>query len=230
MLKVCKYCGQQYDGEPGSSACPGCAEKVKRQTVLPRVCRECGKTFPGGPRAWYCPDCRDLRRRNQSAEHKRRGTIRPLGSIDKCVVCGGDYVVNSARQRYCQTCAPEAVRAVDRVQSKAWNEANNTPDQRRKIRHSASAEIPCRVCGKLFRPMSCAETCSRSCAAQLAKNNYAAWEKKNRDYRNQYQRQRRQNRIQSMTPEEYAEYRDKVNKRARENYWKRKEKENNNDT
>lgn len=230
MRKICKYCNQQYDGDPGSSACPECAEKVKRKTVLTRICRKCGKAFPGGPRAWYCPDCRDLRRRNQSAEHKRRGTIRPLGSIDKCVVCGRDYIVNSARQRYCPTCAPEAVREVDRIQSKAWNKEHTTPAQRRDVRHNASAQIPCRICGKLFRPTSSAETCSPVCSARLAKDNAAAWEKANREYRNQYQRQRLNERIESMTPDEYRQYREKVNQRSQENYQKRKEKSNKNDT
>lgn len=226
MLKTCKYCGQQYNGDSGSSACQECAEKVKKKTVLPRVCRECGKSFPGGPRAWYCPDCRAERLKAQSAAHKQRGTARPLGSIDKCVVCGGDYVVNSGRQRYCPSCAPEAVRAIDRKQSIAWNKENTTPDQRRMERNNSVVEIHCCICGKKFRPTDSSRTCSASCAAELHRRNQSAWEKKNRDYRNQYQRERIKKHVESMTPEEYREYREKINLRARENYWKRKEKEN----
>ena len=29
MRKQCKYCGKQYDGDPGSSCCPDCAAKIK---------------------------------------------------------------------------------------------------------------------------------------------------------------------------------------------------------
>lgn len=37
-------------------------------------------------------------------------------------MCGKEYVVNSARQKYCPECAPEAIRAVDRPQSIRWNQ------------------------------------------------------------------------------------------------------------
>ena len=25
MRRICKYCGKEYDGDPGSSCCPDCA-------------------------------------------------------------------------------------------------------------------------------------------------------------------------------------------------------------
>ena len=92
--------------------------------VKDRVCRQCGAVFPGGPRAWYCPACRSERQREQNRRHKANGTDRPLGSTDYCAVCGKPYIVNSARQRYCADCAYEAVRAVDRPASRAWNQAH----------------------------------------------------------------------------------------------------------
>ena len=92
--------------------------------VKDRVCRQCGAVFPGGPRAWYCPSCRAERQRESSRRHKANGTARPLGSTDYGAVCGKPYIVNSARQRYCADCAYDAVRAVDRPASRAWNQAH----------------------------------------------------------------------------------------------------------
>ena len=92
--------------------------------VKDRVCRQCGAVFQGGPRALYCPACREERRHDADRRHKSKGTMRPLGSTDSCAVCGKPYIVNSARQKYCPDCAYEAVRAVDRPASRAWNQAH----------------------------------------------------------------------------------------------------------
>ena len=92
--------------------------------VKDRVCRQCGAAFSGGPRAWYCPACRSERQREQNRRHKAKGPDRLLGSTDICTVCGKPYVVRSSRQKYCPDCAYEAVRAVDRPASRAWNQAH----------------------------------------------------------------------------------------------------------
>nr|DAF01441.1 MAG TPA: Double zinc ribbon protein [Caudoviricetes sp.] len=89
-------------------------------TLRMRVCRQCGIEFMGGPRAWYCPACRMERQKEQARRCRQRtlkGQTRRLGSVDKCEVCGKDYIVNSARQRYCPECAPDRIREVDRKNS-----------------------------------------------------------------------------------------------------------------
>lgn len=223
MKRICKYCGKTYEGSPGSSACPECVAERKKTTIRERVCKQCGKTFQGGPRAWYCPECRAERRREQNAKHKRTGAARPLGSIDRCEVCGGEYVVNNARQRYCPQCAAEAYRKADREQSKAWNTANTTPESRKAERKAAGAAIPCVACGKLFVPTTRAITCSPECGKAYQKYSHAEWEAKNREKRNVYQMHRVKKKEEAMSPEEYKDYRDRINARARENRRKRKE-------
>ena len=118
--------------------------------VKDRTCRQCGAVFPGGPRAWYCPDCRAGRQREHSRRYKAKGPDRPLGSTDTCVVCGKTYTVNSSRQKYCPDCAYEAVRAVDRPASIAWNQAHKDtyyPDRNAK-RNAQRAADPDTVRGK----------------------------------------------------------------------------------
>lgn len=88
-----------------------------------RICRQCGKSFAGGPRAWYCPECRAQRRHEADVRFRAKGrrADRPMGSTDICQRCGAEYIVNSARQKYCHACAYEAVREADRPQSRQWN-------------------------------------------------------------------------------------------------------------
>lgn len=199
MKRICKYCGREYEGDSGSTACPECVAERKKTTIRERVCRQCGRTFPGGPRAWYCPECRAERSREAMKRHKRNGTVRPLGSTDWCEVCGAEYVVNSARQRYCPKCAEAAVRKKDRQQSIEWNKANITAEQRKEERKNATAMIPCAVCGKLFRPQYNAKTCSVECCIEAVKQRQTQYEKDNRESRNAYRRERNQKRKEGTT-------------------------------
>lgn len=132
--------------------------------VRTRVCHQCGIKFLGGPRAWYCPSCRINRAKMQDALRRQNGTKRPLGSIDRCEICGDDYVVKSGAQRYCPKCAPDAVRRVDNLQSRAWNEAHKETYYPARNAKRRAAEKPCIVCGKMFLPNGLpTNTCSPEC-------------------------------------------------------------------
>lgn len=125
-----------------------------------RTCRQCGRSFLGGPRAWHCPECREARKLESYKKYAKKGrkADRPLGSIDKCVICGKEYVVNSARQKYCPDCAYDAVREVDRPMSKVWNAEHKDTyypkknEKRRKKRY-------CVICGALITAKTATVTC-----------------------------------------------------------------------
>lgn len=73
-----------------------------------KTCIACGAGFSGGSTAKYCPVCRAERIRKKDAERyqrKKAGKTRKLGTVDKCVLCGKRYIVNSAVQKYCTACA-----------------------------------------------------------------------------------------------------------------------------
>ena len=192
--------------------------------VKDRACRQCGATFLGGPRAWYCPSCRLERRREADRKYKAHGTSRPLGSIGLCVVCGKPYTVNSSRQKYCPVCAPDAVRAVDQAQSRAWNEQNATPEYRRALRDKAAISRKCVICGTEFRPKTPSITCSPECSQELKKRRAREYEAEHRAEINARKKQKNREKLDAMTPEERAAYREKVNASARANYRRRKEK------
>lgn len=190
MLRICRNCRLEYDGDPGSTLCPSCVAEGKKTTIRPRVCRECGITFPGGPRAWYCPDCRSDRRRAQNRHRRKTGTARPLGSIDLCTICGGEYTVTSGLQRYCPACAPAAIKEADREQGRTWYAVNGAPDQRRKLRQEHTAELLCIVCGKAYKPTDKSRTCSKACSIALSKRYAQQYEQSHRQERNEQRRKR----------------------------------------
>ena len=230
MRRICKYCGTEFDGYPGANACPDCVNKRKRNVIRDRICQTCGVTFPGGPRAWYCPACREERKRQHDREAKQRkkaGTVRSLGSTAYCERCGQPYIVNGGLQRYCPDCAPQATKETANALSRAWNAEHTTPEQRRIERHMHAAEIPCKVCGRMFVPTSATLTCSPECAEELHRRNANTFEERNREARNDYHRKLLADRLEAMTEDERREYRDKINARARENYKKRKDKKEN---
>jgi hypothetical protein len=194
MLRICRNCRIEYDGDPGSTLCPSCVKEGRKSTIRDRTCRTCGTTFPGGPRAWYCPSCRADRQKAQSREYHRRnerGAARGIGSEDICTICGKPYTVNSGRQRYCQACAPEAWAEADRAQGRSWYAEHGDPDARRQLRQSHTAELLCAVCGKPYRPTDASVTCSAACSAVLAKRTASNWEKAHRAERSEYHRNRR---------------------------------------
>ena len=159
-------------------------------TLRKRVCRQCGIEFTGGPRAWYCPACRMERQKEQARRCRQRtlkGQTRRIGSIDKCEVCGKDYIVNSARQRYCPDCAPERIREVDREQSRGWLKRavdkhgeeyfQDVLRRKRESWHRKNArEIICPMCGSLFVPNSTnKKTCSDKCRSAALRYSYSRY-------------------------------------------------------
>lgn len=169
-IRHCKRCGAQFQSDkPDTCLCPVCRKKAKQDSVIrDRVCQQCGKAFPGGPRAWYCPDCREIRRKESAARRSKEGTIRSLGSIDHCEICGGEYIVNSSRQRYCKSCAAEAVRQKVNPHKAEYAKENmaRLKEQQKELRKDRTV---CLICGKVFTASTATVTCSDACAAELRK-------------------------------------------------------------
>lgn len=161
-LKKCKKCGKLFSAtKEEQTLCGECIAQAKSTTLRPRTCRECGETFSGGPRAWYCPTCRAIRQKEAAKRYRQNGPARPLGSIDHCIICGKEYVVESGNQHYCPACAPEAYQQLDREASKKWNYENNFYEQRSQ--QPRSGQKICVICGKPVPPGTARITCSEEC-------------------------------------------------------------------
>lgn len=168
--KLCKMCRKPFQAENSEAVlCPTCSESYfKSASLNDRTCRQCGTVFRGGPRAWYCQDCRLQRRREADRRHKRNGTSRPLGSTDKCIRCGREYVVNSARQVYCKACSEIAVPETVRRQSRQYNAARKDALYAQKSASRRNRNV-CIICGSVYDATTPAATCSATCAAKLKK-------------------------------------------------------------
>lgn len=87
--------------------------------------------------------------------------MRPLGSIDTCIVCGGEYTVTGPNQRYCPDCAPCAVMEVDAAQGLDYYEAHKDDinPARRAKRRGVCKLTPCPECGRGFVKRGMAVVC-----------------------------------------------------------------------
>lgn len=163
----CWRCGQIVQANKETTLCPNCrTELAAASTLRQRTCRSCGADFTGGPRAWYCPSCRAERANAASRAYKARskaGKTRKIGSTDICQVCGKEYTVEGSNQRYCQECALEAVRQIDREQSRVWMEKHREIVKGRKKERAQNRKV-CAVCGNSFYSNGPSVTCSPTCA------------------------------------------------------------------
>lgn len=134
------------------------------KNIYDKVCKQCNDAFAGGPRAMYCPICREERRKESSRKFAAKGrkADRSLGSIDNCIICNNEYIVNAARQKYCHSCAKEQYKLVDNEQGLEYYNQNkdNINLRRSMVRYT---ERVCQVCGKKFKTKTRSLTCSSEC-------------------------------------------------------------------
>lgn len=167
-LKSCKRCGAAFETEKrGAYLCPACALASRRSSVLrERICADCGVSFTGYPKSKRCPDCQRAADRARSAAIKRNGAARPLGSIDQCKCCGADYVVESGLQKYCKSCAKNAVSENVRGHKRQYMQDHSAEFAPAKAENRSFNKI-CVICGKVFDSGLPTVTCSDECAKEL---------------------------------------------------------------
>ena len=168
-MRSCQVCGKSYYGSKDRYYCPDCAKTKKSDTVVQtRICQDCGAEFQGGPRARRCADCAYKAALERGREHRKNGTKRPLGSTDKCVLCGQEYTVVSPRQKYCSdTCQREGVLAWQREHKKGYSRASKQDEK--KMQRRAQVEKICVYCLRTFTSDRPTNTCSEYCRTEQVK-------------------------------------------------------------
>ena len=170
-VRVCVKCGKAFDGTGEQRMCPECRSAAKAATVmLKRACKACGVVFVGGPRAWYCPDCRAERRKKADRDAKARkaaGTVRKIGSIAYCSLCGKPYAVAGGLQKYCPDCAQAAIAKNIKRSSREWAEKHRDQLAQNKKALNAEKKYLCAYCGKEFVPETRESWCSEVCRKEL---------------------------------------------------------------
>lgn len=167
--RACQVCGKPFDGSKDSHYCQTCARVKKLETVVRiRICQDCGVEFSGGPRARRCPACRYKAQQETSRKHKQNGAKRPLGSIDKCVICGGEYTVVSGRQKYCsEACQRKGVLEWQRAHKKGYDKASGQ-NVKKQDRRKQTEKI-CVYCLKPFVSHKSTNVCSDYCQSEQRK-------------------------------------------------------------
>lgn len=167
--KACQVCGKLFYGGMDCFYCPQCAKDKKIDTVVKiRTCQDCGLEFYGGPRARRCPDCAYKARQETDKIHKKSGTRRLLGSIDKCVICGKEYTVVSGRQKYCSdACQRKGVLEWQREHKRGYNKASG--QDVKKMARRKQAQKVCVYCLRTFKSDTPTNFCSNYCRIEQKK-------------------------------------------------------------
>lgn len=164
-LRKCKQCGKTFRGNPDSLYCRDCAKERKKIMIRTRVCQDCGRSFEGMPRSSRCPECSYKKLLLEKKRYNSTPSERPFGSIDRCLLCGKEYVVKSGMQKYCsQKCSRIGYLQSQRERKKELRTEKD--NDRRKQRRSERQKV-CAYCGKAFWVSTSSNVCSDYCRQKL---------------------------------------------------------------
>lgn len=197
-----------------------------------KPCMDCGKIVRMHIKSKRCKECQEAANRRNDAVHrqaKARGHTRELGANDLCTVCGKPYIINSGMQKYCPSCAPAATKAADSQATLAWIRSAYGEDPAKRDARNAkrrnnweSQPRRCIVCGAQYLPQSPRrKTCSDKCQTEYYGQRQREYDKK----RNKARYQERKAAFDALSVDERREKQDEINRKARENYAKRRDKE-----
>lgn len=120
--------------------------------------QDCCIEHYGGLWSRRCPDYAYKARQETNGQHKKTSTRRPLGSVDKCVFCGRDYIVASGRKKYCfYTCKRKGVLAWQRQHKRGYSKAS-VQDIKKQERRKRAKKI-CVYCLRPFASDTPTNTC-----------------------------------------------------------------------
>lgn len=172
-IRACAVCGKPFYNSGDNHYCLECAKKKKVESVIKtRTCIDCGAEFLGGPRAKRCAECARIARAERNSEYRKKGVAsRPIGSIDKCMVCGEEYIVNSGRQKYCSDkCKEIGVKEWQKDHKKGYDKSSG--QEKKKIERRRNVVKICKYCERPFSSSSATNMCSDYCRKKQQQISY----------------------------------------------------------
>lgn len=148
-------------------------EHKKTSNLHRKTCKRCGVAFMGRPAALYCDNCRTEVRREYDRQYKHKSDKekRKLGSIDKCLKCGKEYIVQSGKQKYCPACAVEAIRGNIRAERKKYmqEKREKSPALVKEWKRVKFETLICPICKEEFTPTDYRQKSCERCKDVLKK-------------------------------------------------------------
>lgn len=96
------------------------------------------------------------------------GAARPIGSVDKCTVCGEEYIVKSGRQKYCSdACMRKGVLAWQREHKRGYDKSSGQNIKKQERRNQKKKV--CAYCLRTFTSNTPSNLCSDYCRAEQKK-------------------------------------------------------------
>ncbi len=191
-LRACMMCGKPFYGALDHFYCPTCTEDRKiNKPPLVKICKDCGVEFIGYSQERRCSRCAEAAFQESYRRYLNQGTQRPLGSTDKCILCGKEYIVRSSSQKYCSAeCRRKASIPKQREYQRIYKRTSKRMAELRQRRKQV-ANI-CVYCCRPFQKTkgSTTNVCSDYCRAEHRKiKNYESDVRRMRGMTNYYIRQ-----------------------------------------
>lgn len=148
--KICQNCRKPFWGLADKYFCDDCSKKLRAErTSQEKICEDCGRSFIGGPKSFRCPDCQRKIDDRRKQANKYYGAERPLGSTDRCIVCGKEYVVEGGLQKYCSA----KCRLIGLDSYNKRRKENIEQKKRKKAEMRANQLYVCQYCKRPFTPV-----------------------------------------------------------------------------
>lgn len=198
-LRLCMSCGKPFYGARDHFLCPSCAEdRKKSKPALTKICKDCGTEFLGHHNERRCPRCVEAALQESYRRYwDKGGTQRPMGSTDKCILCGKEYTVASSSQKYCSDeCRHKAsIPKLKEYKKKYYRTSERAAELRYCRQHVTKI---CVYCLQPFKSNLATNVCSDYCRSEHQKivlnksyfrrglkNDYAECVEKRTKYREQ---------------------------------------------
>lgn len=188
--RVCKNCAKIYSGRSQSFCSETClrswygreqdkinATPEDRPNYVWKTCIDCGARAYVSRRSMRCLACQQIATLSSlkaSFARAKDGTMRKFGSTSFCEMCGVQYTVASALQKYCSKCAQD----VKRERCRAFYIAHRDAATANPSKREPLMRI-CDLCGsEFFAPTMQRKNCDACIADNRRKYNHQYYLKK----------------------------------------------------
>lgn len=180
MIKICKYCGKEYEARQFNQkyCCKSCckkasyAEEIKNKPSLPpKKCVICGEEFiPQKTSQILCGklECKKESSRRRIKQSKLKAKLKANGeypeglTVRKCIICGEEFMPKNKSQILCGK--------TECFKERAYRQKQNIPEEKYPnligVYHFSTSGVEkiCPTCGKTFVTKVWNQIyCSRNC-------------------------------------------------------------------